>query len=121
MDSKHIHNITRILFKVQRKSAKSISQSDDWFRYHWKLYKSNLQRAIFQEQLKILGIKKAIPEPISGLNSENLGDYLTDKSGFVPMAVMDHLESINFNVTPLGQYDIVLGILWLRNHNPIIN
>ena len=81
----------------------------------------NYMNPIFKKQLKILGIKKAMPEPISGLNNENLGGHLIDKSGFVPMAVMDHLESINFNVTPLGQYDIVLGILWLRNHNPIIN
>ena len=56
----------------------------------------------FKKQLKILEIKKAIPEPISGLNSKNLGGHLIDELGFVPMAVIDHLESINFNVTPLG-------------------
>ena len=67
----------------------------------------NYMNPIFKKQLKILGIKKAMPESISGLNSENLGGYLTDKSGFVPMAVMGHLESINFNVTPLGQYNVV--------------
>ena len=81
----------------------------------------NYINPIFKEQLKILGIKKAMPEPISGLNSENLGGHLIDKLGFVPMAVMGHLESINFDVTPLGQYNVVLGILWLRNHNPTIN
>ena len=81
----------------------------------------NYMNPIFKKQLKILGIKKTILEPISGLNSEDLGGHLTDESGFVPMAVMGHLESINFNVTPLGQYDVVLGIPWLRNHNPIIN
>ena len=37
------------------------------------------------------------------------------------MAIMGHNEWINFNVTPLGQYDVVLGIPWLRNHNPVIN
>ena len=81
----------------------------------------NYMNPTFKEQLKILGIKKATPEPISGLNSEDLGGHLTDESGFVPMAVMGHLESINFNVTPLGQYNVVLGILWLRNHNLTIN
>ena len=81
----------------------------------------NYMNPIFKKQLKILGIKKATPEPISGLNSEDLGGHLMDESGFVPMAVMSHLESINFDVTPLGQYDMVLGIPWLRNHNPTIN
>ena len=80
----------------------------------------NYMNPIFKEQLKILGIKKAAPEPISGLNSEDLGGHLTDKLGFVPMAVMGHLESINFNMTPLGQYNMILGIPWLRNHNPTI-
>ena len=70
----------------------------------------NYMNPTFKEQLKILGIKKAAPEPISGLNGENLGGHLTDESGFVPMAVMGHLESINFNITPLGQYNVVLGI-----------
>ena len=51
-----------------------------------------------------------MPEPILGLNGEDLGDHLMDESGFVPMAVMDYLESINFNVTPLGQYNVILGI-----------
>ena len=81
----------------------------------------NYINPIFKEQLKILGIKKAMPEPISGLNNEDLGDYLTDKLGFIPMAVMDYLKSINFNMTLLGQYNIILGIPWLRNHNLIIN
>ena len=81
----------------------------------------NYINPIFKKQLKILGIKKTMPEPISGLNGENLGGHLMDESGFVPMAVMGHLESINFDVTPLGQYNVVLGIPWLRNHNPTIN
>ena len=42
-----------------------------------------------------------MPEPISGLNNKDLGDHLTDKSGFVPMTVMGYLESINFNMTLL--------------------
>lgn len=28
---------------------------------------------------------------------------------------------INFDVTKLGDYDIVLGIPWLRQHNPEVN
>ena len=69
----------------------------------------NYMNPIFKEQLKILGIKKTTPEPISGLNGEDLGGHLTDELGFVPMAVMGHLESINFNVTPCHNlYPLVL-------------
>jgi len=31
------------------------------------------------------------------------------------------MENINFDVTPLGEYDIVLGIPWLQYHNPTID
>ena len=75
----------------------------------------------FKIYLELLRIKKAQSEPISGLNSENLGSYLSEESGLVHMAVLDHLEWINFNMIPLGQYNMVLGIPWLRNHNLDIN
>ncbi|KAI9038428.1 retropepsin-like aspartic protease [Aspergillus affinis] len=57
----------------------------------------------FQEQLKILGITKATPEPITGLNGEPLGGHLTVESGPVPMVVKGHFEYISFDVTPLGR------------------
>ena len=75
----------------------------------------------FKTYLDLLRIKKTQPEPISGLNGENLGSHLSEESGLVHMAVLGHKEQINFNVTPLGQYNVVLGIPWLRNHNPEIN
>ena len=75
----------------------------------------------FQDRLGILGIDKPEPQLITGLNGEPLGGYLKTESGTVPMAVMGHEEQINFDVTPLGQYDVVLGIPWLRNHNPVID
>ena len=43
------------------------------------------------------------------------------ESGPLPMAIQDHTENINFDVTPLGEYDIVLGIPWLQYHNPTID
>lgn len=44
----------------------------------------------FKKWLRILGIKKMQPESILGLNGEDLGGHLTNKLGFVPMAVMGH-------------------------------
>jgi hypothetical protein len=43
------------------------------------------------------------------------------ESGPLPMIIQDHVENINFNVTPLGEYDIVLGIPWLQYYNPTID
>ena len=44
----------------------------------------------FKVHLELLGIKKVQPEPISGLNSENLGSHLSEESGLVHMAVLGH-------------------------------
>ena len=64
----------------------------------------------FKAHLGLLGIKKAQPEPISGLNSENLGSHLSEELGLIHMAVLGYQEQINFNMTSLGQYNVVLGI-----------
>lgn len=61
-----------------------------------------------QQKLGILGIEKPEPQPIASLNREPLGGFLETKLGTIPMAVMGHNKQINFNVTPLGQYDVVV-------------
>jgi hypothetical protein len=76
----------------------------------------------FIKKLGLLGKAKAVPEPITGLNRENLGTLsITTKSGTVLMVVLGHIERLNFNIIPTGRYDVVLGIPWLKNHNPAIN
>ena len=46
----------------------------------------------FKAHPGLLGIEKAQPEPISGLNGENLGSYLSEELGFIHIAVLDHWE-----------------------------
>jgi hypothetical protein len=76
----------------------------------------------FMEKLGLLGVTKAVPKPIAGLNGENLGTLtIMTESGTVPMVVLGHFERLNFNIVPTGRYDMVLGIPWLRNHNPAID
>jgi hypothetical protein len=82
----------------------------------------NFMNPAFMKKLGILGKIKAVPEPIAGLNRENLGTLsITTESGPVLMVMIGHLECLNFDVMPIGWYDMVLGIPWLRNHNPAIN
>jgi hypothetical protein len=76
----------------------------------------------FMKKLGLLGKVKAVPEPITGLNRENLGTLLImTESGTVLMVVLGHIECLNFDIIPMGWYDVVLGIPWLKNHNPAID
>ena len=75
----------------------------------------------FQEKIGILGKPKVKPTLIRGLNGKELETVLEIESGPLPMIIQNHMENINFDVTPLGEYDIVLGIPWLQYHNPTID
>jgi hypothetical protein len=82
----------------------------------------NFMNPVFMGKLGILGKIKVVPELITDLNRENLGTLLIiTKLGLVLMVMLGHLEYLNFNIMLTGRYDVVLGILWLRNHNLVIN
>jgi hypothetical protein len=82
----------------------------------------NYMHPEFIKKLGLLGKIKAVPKPIAGLNRENLGTLtIMTESGPVPMVVLGYVERLNFNIILMGRYDVVLGIPWLRNHNPAIN
>ena len=70
----------------------------------------NFMNPRFQQELGILGVEKPEAQPITGLSDRNLGSYIKTKSGYIHMAIIGHNEQINFDMTPLGQYDVVLGI-----------
>jgi predicted aspartyl protease len=82
----------------------------------------NFMHLEFMKKLGLLGKAKAAPQPITDLNGENLGTLtITTKSETVPMVVLGHIKWLNFDIIPTGRYDVVLGIPWLRSHNPAIN
>jgi hypothetical protein len=62
----------------------------------------------FQEKIGISGKPKEKPMLIRGLNGKEMETVLEIESGPLPMTMQNHMESINFDVTPLGEYDIVL-------------
>jgi hypothetical protein len=37
------------------------------------------------------------------------------------MVVLGYVKWLNFDIILMGWYDVVLGILWLKNHNLAIN
>jgi predicted aspartyl protease len=82
----------------------------------------NFMHPEFMKKLGLLGKIKAAPQPIAGLNGENLGTLaITTESGTIPMVVLGHVERLNFDIVPMGRYDVVLGIPWLRSHNLAID
>ncbi|EKV17987.1 Retrotransposon polyprotein, putative [Penicillium digitatum PHI26] len=82
---------------------------------------NNFMNPRFQKDKKIW--TKPLPRviPIAGLNGEVLSGGVSEETATLPMSVHRHPELIKFNVLETGDYDIVLGIPWLRKHNPSID
>lgn len=59
--------------------------------------------------------------PVAGLDGEVLSGGVSEETITLPMSVYGHPELIKFNILETGDYDIVLGIPWLRKHNPSID
>jgi hypothetical protein len=71
----------------------------------------NFINLAFIGKLEILRKIKVVPEPIIGLNGENLGTLIIIlKSGLVLIVMLGYFEWLNFNVILMGWYDVVLGI-----------
>jgi hypothetical protein len=65
----------------------------------------------YRDRYSISGIKKAQPILIIGLNRERLGPGIIYKSRPLLMVIGNHFEIINFDVTNLGEYNVVLSVL----------
>lgn len=75
-----------------------------------------------KEALQILGRQKPTPIPLTGLNGEKLMEEgITEETGWLPMIIDKHFKMINFDIAKLGRDDVILGIPWLRRHNPEIH
>jgi hypothetical protein len=81
----------------------------------------NFMSPEYKEKLRILGQIKTEPIPIMGLNRKLFKEKLDQETGDLAIDINDHEEMINFNVTKLGKYKIVLRIPWLSKHNPEID
>jgi hypothetical protein len=55
--------------------------------------------------------------PITGLNGELFKEKLDQETGDLTININSYKEIINFDITKLGKYKIVLGIPWLSKHN----
>jgi hypothetical protein len=65
----------------------------------------------YRDRYSISGIKKPYLTLIIGLNRESLGLGIIYKSGPLLIVIRNYFEIINFDITNLREYDVVLGIL----------
>ncbi|KJA25017.1 hypothetical protein HYPSUDRAFT_98067, partial [Hypholoma sublateritium FD-334 SS-4] len=64
-----------------------------------------------------------LPHPIGVYNADgslNSGGAITHLCE-LSMRVGDHSETLLFRITNTGSSDIILGLDWLRLHNPLVD
>jgi hypothetical protein len=66
-------------------------------------------------------VRKDQVTPLVGLNGEKLSKGITHHTEWIDMVIGNHMESICFDITDLGGYEVVLGVPWLRQHSPRID
>lgn len=66
---------------------------------------------------RIPTVRKRTTIPLISLNREKLNEGIIHYTKWINMVLGNYLESIYFDVTNLGGYEVVLGILWLRQHS----
>jgi hypothetical protein len=76
-------------------------------------------RFVTDHEVPIVPLAQLIP--VLRLDGAGLARGIIYTSSILPMSTYGHLELIKFNILEIGDYDIVLGILWLRKHNLSIN
>jgi hypothetical protein len=82
---------------------------------------NNFMNPRFKENRQVRTNPLPFTVPVAGLDGEVLSGGVSEETILLPMSVYGHPELIKFNVLETGDYDIVLGIPWLRKHNPSID
>ena len=66
-------------------------------------------------------VTKKIPYTLQVVDGRPISSGTIDGSTVsLRMSLDDHSESISFDITKIGSYPLILGIDWLRKHNPLI-
>ena len=65
---------------------------------------------------------KKIPRTLEVVDGREISSgIITESSDNVILEIEKHKERIQFDVTRLGHYPIILGTPWLKNHDPVIH
>ena len=47
--------------------------------------------------------------------------FITQETVQLPVLILGQDKNITFDITDIADHQLILGILWLRNSNPVIN
>lgn len=75
----------------------------------------------FARRANIQLTKKSTPIPITTIDGSSISSGPITSHLVSTISLGAHAESIQLEATSLGHYDVVLGLPWLRRHNPVID
>jgi Retroviral aspartyl protease len=82
---------------------------------------SNFISASFVQENNLSLEQKKIPVPVNVIDGRPISSGHITHHTSVILQAGPHLETIQFDVTCLGESPVILGIPWLRTHNPHLN
>uniref|UniRef100_A0A183CNF3 RNA-directed DNA polymerase n=1 Tax=Globodera pallida TaxID=36090 RepID=A0A183CNF3_GLOPA len=75
----------------------------------------------YVEKHKIPTKKKKSARRVQVIDGRPIANGLIERECTFQVIMNDHVEEITCDVAPLGRHTVVLGIPWLKKHNPKIN
>ena len=76
---------------------------------------------LFIERNSVTTRKLARPIPLYNIDGTENHDGTITEVAVLDMAVGDHREKVVFVVTDIGEEDVIIGLDWLREHNPEVD
>ena len=75
----------------------------------------------FVEKNQVTTRKLARPIPLYNIDGTENRDGTITEVAVLDMAIGDHQEKVVFVVTDIGEEDVIIGLDWLREHNPEVD
>jgi hypothetical protein len=79
-----------------------------------------INKRIVQEH-RFVTQKNAIPKKLCVIDGRKISSGIVDSECNLELLTGNHVETISFNAVDLGDHPIVLGMSWLRVHNPSVD
>ena len=108
----HFHIPIRLIGKQRQKDLVAMVDSGATTKF--------LHRR-FIERNRVQTRKLARPIPLYNIDGTENRDGTISKVAVLDMAVGDHQEKVVFVVTDIGEEDVIIGLDWLREHNPEVD
>ena len=64
---------------------------------------------------------KENPYQLANASGETMKGWVEKETVQTQIAIQQHRETISFDVYDMASYNIILGLPWLKKHNPIID